>query len=65
LTARETEILQYIVAGASNRQIAAALFLSARTVERHIANIYLKINAHSRAQATCFAFRHGLVDRYR
>jgi DNA-binding NarL/FixJ family response regulator len=55
LTTRESEVLEHIAAGLSNREIAAALFLSPRTVERHIANIYLKIDVHSKAEATAFA----------
>ncbi|HEX5166476.1 MAG TPA: LuxR C-terminal-related transcriptional regulator, partial [Thermomicrobiales bacterium] len=43
LTPREVEVLRLIAAGHSNRQIADTLFLSPRTIERHIANIYLKI----------------------
>jgi DNA-binding CsgD family transcriptional regulator len=37
--------------GHSNRRIAAALYLSPRTVQRHVANVYLKIGAHNRAEA--------------
>jgi DNA-binding CsgD family transcriptional regulator len=62
LTTREVEVLRLIAAGQSNREIADALFLSIRTVERHIANIYLKIDTHSKAEATAYAFRNGLVD---
>jgi DNA-binding NarL/FixJ family response regulator len=58
LTAREAEVLHFISAGMSNRAIADALFLSPRTVERHIANIYLKIDVHSKAEATAFARHH-------
>ncbi|MGH2355130.1 MAG: response regulator transcription factor, partial [Chloroflexota bacterium] len=47
--------------GQSNREIAAALVLSVRTVERHVANIYAKIGAHGRAGATAYAFRHELI----
>ncbi len=61
LTQREVEVLRYIAAGISNRQIADALFLSPRTVERHIANIYLKIDAHSKAEATAFARQNHLT----
>jgi non-specific serine/threonine protein kinase len=60
LTPRETEVLRQVAAGRSNRQIAAALVLSVRTVERHITNLYGKIGANGRADATAFAFRHGL-----
>jgi DNA-binding CsgD family transcriptional regulator len=61
LTLREVEVLRLIAAGLSNREIAARLFLSVRTAERHIANIYKKIGAHSKADATAFAFNCGLV----
>ena len=61
LTSRELEILREIVAGKSNKEIAADLFLSARTVERHIANLYLKINVHNKAEATAYALRHQLA----
>lgn len=49
LTRRETEILMLIAAGKSNEEIATTLFLSIRTVERHVSNIYLKIGATGRA----------------
>jgi DNA-binding NarL/FixJ family response regulator len=58
LTARESEVLHLISVGMSNRAIADTLFLSPRTIERHIANIYLKIDVHSKAEATAFARHH-------
>ena len=61
LTPREAEVLQLISAGMSNRAIADALFLSPRTVERHIANIYLKIDVHSKAEATAFALHYDFA----
>ena len=61
LTVREVEVLRLIAAGHSNRQIASILSRSERTIERHIENIYRKIDAHSKADATAFAFRHDLV----
>jgi DNA-binding CsgD family transcriptional regulator len=61
LTPRELEVLRLIAGGLSNREIAAKLFLSVRTAERHIANIYKKIGAHSKADATAFAFSKGLL----
>jgi DNA-binding CsgD family transcriptional regulator len=61
LTRREREVLRLIAAGHSNREIAAALYLSPRTAERHVANIYLKIGVHSKAEATAYALRHDLV----
>ncbi|MFN8537001.1 MAG: LuxR C-terminal-related transcriptional regulator [Thermomicrobiales bacterium] len=47
--------------GASNHDIAQALFLSPRTVQRHVANVYLKIDAHNRAEATAYALKHHLA----
>jgi DNA-binding CsgD family transcriptional regulator/tetratricopeptide (TPR) repeat protein len=61
LTPREVEVLRLLAAGQSNRAIADALRLSVHTVERHIANLYAKIGAHSRAEATVFALRRGLA----
>ncbi len=61
LTAREGEVLRLIAAGYSNRQIAEALFLSPRTVERHIANLYLKLDVHSKVEALAYAHRYGLT----
>ncbi len=61
LTPREVEVLRLIAAGQSNREIAAALSVSPRTIERHIEHLYRKIGAHSKAEATAYAFRHHLV----
>ena len=60
LTTREAEVLHLIAAGHSNRKIAEALFISPRTIERHIANIYLKIDVHSKGEATAYALRHDM-----
>ncbi len=57
LTAREAEILWLIAAGKRNQEIADALDVSVRTVERHITNLYRKIDTRSRADATAFALR--------
>jgi DNA-binding CsgD family transcriptional regulator len=61
LTAREVEVLRLIAEGKSNREIGAELVLSLRTVERHIVNIYNKLDVHSKAQATAYAFTHELA----
>ena len=61
LSTREREVLRLLVAGQSNRLIAHALCLSPRTVQRHVANVYLKIGAHCRAEATVYALQHGLA----
>jgi DNA-binding CsgD family transcriptional regulator len=60
LTEREVEVLRLVAGGKSNREIADELVLSTRTVERHVTNIYAKIDAHGRADATAYALRHGL-----
>ena len=60
LSRREAEVLQLLAMGRSNREIARALYLSPRTVQCHIANLYLKIGAHNTAEATAYALRHGL-----
>jgi ATP/maltotriose-dependent transcriptional regulator MalT len=61
LTRRETQVLRLIVDGNSNHEIADALVLSTRTVERHIANVYSKLGARNRADATAHALRHGIA----
>lgn len=64
LTPREVEVLRLLGRGRSNEEIAADLVLSVRTVERHVANTYVKIGAHgraARAMATAFAHRNGIT----
>jgi DNA-binding CsgD family transcriptional regulator/pimeloyl-ACP methyl ester carboxylesterase len=61
LSAREREVLVLIAGGNSNKQVAAALSVSVSTVNRHIANLYAKIGAHNRADATLWAVQEGLV----
>jgi DNA-binding NarL/FixJ family response regulator len=61
LTARELEVLRLVASGRSNREIAEELVLSVRTVERHVTNLYAKIGARGKADATAYAFRHGLA----
>lgn len=61
LTRRELEVLRLIASGRSNRQIATELFLSERTVARHVSNILGKLGLANRSSATAFAFEHGLV----
>jgi predicted ATPase/DNA-binding CsgD family transcriptional regulator len=61
LTQREVDVLRLIAAGRSTREIADALVISAGTVERHITNLYGKIGARGRGEATAFAFRYQLV----
>ena len=61
LSERQTEVLQLIACGSSNKEIATELVLSVRTVERHITNLYAKIGARGRADATAYAFQHSLL----
>ncbi len=61
LSRRELEVLRLVAAGESNAQIARRLGLSAYTIERHVANLYRKIDARGRADATAYAFRNGLA----
>jgi DNA-binding NarL/FixJ family response regulator len=61
VTQRQIAVLRLVATGRSNREIAAALSVSERTVERHLENLYRKIDAHNRAEATAYAMRHGLV----
>lgn len=65
LTPRETEVLTLVVAGRTNREIADRLFLSPRTVERHLVGVYDKLGVEgrsARAAAVGIALRNGLVD---
>ena len=57
LTERQVEVLRLIASGKTNREIAGTLVLSERTVERHIADVYAKIGARNRVEATTFALR--------
>ncbi len=62
LTTREVEVLRLVAAGRTNREIATELVLSLRTVARHITNIYGKIGARGKADATAYAIRHNLTQ---
>ena len=61
LTEREVEVLRLVAAGLTNNEIAERLYLSAKTVSRHLSNIFTKIDVSSRSAATAFAFERGLV----
>jgi DNA-binding CsgD family transcriptional regulator len=62
LSNREIEILRLVATGASNKQIARDLFISANTVKVHLRNIFEKIDVASRTEATVYAIREGLVS---
>lgn len=61
LTPREIEVLRLISVGKTNRDIANELFLSERTIDRHVSNILTKLDVPSRAAATGYAYRRGLL----
>ena len=61
LTRRECEVLALVADGRSNREIGEALYISDRTVARHLTNIFHKINVASRTQAARYAIDHGLT----
>ncbi|MBI2237722.1 MAG: response regulator transcription factor [Actinobacteria bacterium] len=61
LTEREGEVLQLVADGATNREIAAALYISEHTVSFHMKNILSKLHLKNRAQAVAYAFQSGLV----
>ena len=61
LSARELEVLLLVASGKTNKAIADALFLSEKTVDRHVSNIFVKLDVPSRAAATAWAYQHHLV----
>jgi DNA-binding CsgD family transcriptional regulator len=60
LSARELQVLALVAGGKSNRAVAAELFLSEKTVERHVSNILTKLGVGSRTAAAAYAFEHGI-----
>ena len=64
LTSREVEVLALLARGHTNRQIADRLVITPKTAANHIAHVYTKIGVSSRAAATLFASRHGLVGAF-
>jgi DNA-binding NarL/FixJ family response regulator len=64
LTEREVLVLRLIVAGRSNRQIGAELFISPKTASVHVTNILRKLGVSTRAQAAALAERAGLVRMF-
>jgi DNA-binding NarL/FixJ family response regulator len=62
LTPREAEVLRLIAAGASNREIARALFVSEATVKTHVNRIFAKTGSRDRAAAMRYAYAHGYAE---
>jgi DNA-binding NarL/FixJ family response regulator len=65
LTGRQAEVLALLAAGLSNKQIAAELYLSTATVERHLATIYRNLGLAGRVEAARFAMENGLAGQPR
>ena len=61
LTTRELEVLRMLAGGQTNAEIAGDLGLSVNTIERHVGNVYRKIDARGRADATAWAIRRGVA----
>jgi two-component system, NarL family, response regulator LiaR len=62
LTEREMDVLRWVASGATNKGIAQRLYLSVRTIEGHLANIYSKLGVNSRTEAALVAIRRGWAD---
>ena len=62
LSDREVEVLRLIARGRTNREVGEHLFISVKTVGRHVENVYAKIGVSSRAAAALFAMEHRLLD---
>jgi DNA-binding NarL/FixJ family response regulator len=63
LTEREQEVLSFLAQGYTNKDIAQALFLSVRTVEAHLRNIFGKLGVTSRTEAALWAVNHDFAVR--
>ncbi len=61
LTTREAQVLRLVAQGKTNKAIASELFISEKTVHRHVSNIFLKLNLSTRAAATAYAYQHDLA----
>jgi len=61
LTSRELEILQLVLAGYTNKAIALEIFISEKTVEFHLDNIYTKIGVRTRLMAGMWAIQQGIM----
>jgi DNA-binding NarL/FixJ family response regulator len=60
LSPREVEVLRPVAAGKTNQAVAAELFLSDRTVARHVSNIFTKLGVGSRTAAAAYTFEYGI-----
>lgn len=62
LTKREQDVLAELTKGKSNKEIAASLFVTEKTVKTHISNIFSKLEVQDRTQAALYAVKHGLTE---
>ena len=62
LTSRETEVLQLVAEGHANKQVAASLGISIKTVEKHRQHLMDKLNLHETAGLTRYAMAHGIIE---
>ncbi len=62
LSPREIEILGLVATGATNQQIARALFISPNTVKTHLRNVFVKLDVESRTEATLYAIQNGMIE---
>jgi len=63
LTLRELQVLRLVASGKTNKSVANELFISERTVDRHVSNIFNKLSVSSRVEATAFALTNELLDK--
>ena len=61
LSPREVEVVRLVAEGKTNRAIAGELYLSEKTVDRHLSNVFAKLGISSRAAATAYAYEHALI----
>jgi DNA-binding NarL/FixJ family response regulator len=61
LTERELQVLRLVACGKTNKEVAVELGLSERTVDRHVSNIFTKLDVTTRSAATAHAYQHGLI----
>ena len=61
LSEREVQVLRLLASGKTNREVAEALFISEKTVARHVSNIFDKLGVSSRTRATAWAYEHKLI----
>ncbi len=61
LSRRERDVLTLVAVGKTNRAIATELYISEKTVARHLSNIFTKLGLSTRSEATAYAHKHGLA----